>query len=189
MRRRAFLAAIAGTAAVACAPRAVPRAPEHTLQELPSQDVWAATARDILVDGLQALRAYDEYAAYRATLDPASSLRSRWELPWSPPAVATWRATTERTYGLRARASGLEGKVAYSVEDPALWRERRSAAEGAALVVDFVDALVAYRARVDHLSPGGDGSGALPLLTTAWERWNAAAAAWDVTRAERLEPA
>ena len=161
-------------------------APMRRDAEPPDMEVWTAEARAILSEGLEALRCFDAYAAYRFGNSTDTAPRSPADLPWDPPTSQSWTRATSAARELGGRAGGLLQAISGSVADSSTWRPRRAMAEAAEALVDFTDALAAYRARVDHLSPGGNGTGALDQLEAARQRWDAAAARWGVERAELI---
>jgi hypothetical protein len=137
----------------------------------------------MLADALATLRTFDTFAAYRASVTPASGLRTPSILAWDPPTGATWDAATHVSRGLHDRANQLFLAISAATVDPALWRTQRETADAAHDLIDLGDALQAYRDRIDWLPPG-DTSGALDLLDRAWARWDGAAMRWGMSRGE-----
>ncbi|MBV9598725.1 MAG: hypothetical protein JOZ87_17905 [Chloroflexi bacterium] len=184
--RRAFLQGFAlALAASACAPYSEPRAAPSATASTPQLDGWNAEARALLLDGLQTLRTFDVFAAYRVSSTASSGLRSAAELVWDPPTGTAWDAATHVARGLHGRADQLFQAVTTTQIDQSLWREQRAIADVAADIRGLGDALAAYRDRIDGLAPG-DSSGALSLLDRAWTQWEAAAAPMGLARAEQI---
>jgi hypothetical protein len=180
LHRRTILLGVLATATGACVHPRPRTEPTSAASSLPMAEAWNDEARAILGNALEVLRTFDTYAAYRISAAETSSLQSSWEFSWDPPSAAAWEAAAKDVQGLRERALHLHGGVVISAPDPALWRERRAFADATLLVVEMVDSLAGYRARVDRLPPYGDGSSALPVLQRAWELWSSAAGHWGV---------
>jgi hypothetical protein len=143
---------------------------------------WNQEARGILSDGLETLRAFDVFHAFRAS----ASAQSGTALAWDPPSSAAWNEASHVTRGLKGRAQQLFESVTTTRIDPSLWREQRKLADATHDLLDLGDALGAYRNRIDLLPPGDAGS-ALGLLDQAWAQWDSAAARWGIARAEPVE--
>jgi hypothetical protein len=187
LTRRGWLLGFGVLAVAGCvrpAQRAVP--PTQAPAPMPQQAAWTSTARSILTDALEALRVFDAFAAYRITSADASGIRSATELPWDPPTSAEWDEATRVATGTHGRAEQVLVAVGRSSYDPTGWRERRAFAEAVQDLLTLGDALAAYRARVDHLAPAGDGSSALGLLDEAWAHWDRSAERWGLSRAEPI---
>ena len=187
MRRRGFLIVALFGGVVACV-RPAPRAPdvEATPVTPPGADAWRKEAQAILSDGLQALQTLSVFAAYRISNASSSDLRSPVELPWDPPTSWDWDEATHDAQALHGRAEHLLQTISTAQVEAPSWRERRDRAEAAHGLIDMSNDIARYRDRIDHLSPGGDGSGALDLLDQAWMSWESSAAAWGVSRSELL---
>ena len=184
--RRAFLVSCVAATATACA-RTAPRPPAPTAVALPPDfAAWNQEARGILSDGLETLRAFDVFQAFRVSTAAQSSARLANELAWDPPTSAAWDEATHVTRGLRGRAQQLFESVTTTKIDQSLWREQRKVADATHDLFDLGDALGAYRNRVDVLPPG-DAGNALSLLDQAWAQWDSAAARWGIARAEPIE--
>jgi hypothetical protein len=184
--RRFFLLSCVAATATACA-RTTPRPPAPTAVALPPDFAgWNQEARGILSDGLETLRAFDVFQAFRVSTAAQSDARQANELVWDPPTSATWDEATHVTRGLHGRAQQLFESVATTKIDPSLWREQRRLADATHDLLDLGDALGAYRNRVDVLPPG-DAGNALSLLDRAWAQWDTAAARWAISRAESID--
>jgi hypothetical protein len=145
---------------------------------LPDRPRWEQQARGILQDTLETLRTFEIFAAFRIGMaNPA-------ELAWDPPTSAAWDEATHVARGLHGRAEQLLQQVSKSSVDASTWRQRRELAASTQALLELGDALLAYRTRIDHLAPAGDGSGAWDLLDTAWRRWEASASRLGFSRAE-----
>jgi hypothetical protein len=142
-------------------------------------DRWNQEAQGILSDGLQTLRTFDVFQAFRSSTAANSSA----QLAWDPPTGAAWDEATHVTRGLRGRAEQLFRAVTMAGLDQSVWREQRALADATHNLLDLGDALGAYRDRVDALPPG-DAAGGLELLDAAWSQWDAAAARWSISRSE-----
>jgi hypothetical protein len=181
--RRTFLVSCAALTGAACA-RAAPRPAAPTAVPLPPDfDRWNQEARGILSDGLETLRTFDVFQAFRASTTPQSGMRLGAELVWDPPTSADWDEASHVTRGLHGRAEQLFQSVTTTRIDASLWREQRQLADATHDLLDLGDRLGAYRNRVDVLPPG-DASNALGLLDQAWSQWDTAAARWAIGRSE-----
>jgi hypothetical protein len=184
--RRLFLLSCVAATATACA-RTAPRPPAPTAVALPPDfGGWNQEARGILSDGLETLRAFDVFQAFRVSTAAQSGARQANELAWDPPTSAAWDEATHVTRGLRGRAQQLFELVTTTRIDPSLWREQRKLADATHDLLDLGDALGAYRNRVDVLPPG-DADNALKLLDQAWAQWDSAAARWGIARAQPID--
>ncbi len=148
-------------------------------------DRWTQEAHSILSDVLQSLRTFDDFQAFRVSTAAESSTRLASELTWDAPTSAAWDEATHVSRGVHGRADQLFRMVTTARMDPNAWRTQRALADATHDLLDLSDALSAYRDRVDALPPG-DASGALPLLKTAWERWDSAATRWGISHAESI---
>jgi hypothetical protein len=183
--RRLFLISALAASAAACRP-AAPRPTAPTAGALPADfDYWNNEARGMLLDGLETLRAFDDFQAFRVSTATQSSMRQGAELAWDPPTSRAWDRATHITRGLHGRAEQLFKSVTATRIDPSLWREQRTVADAAHDLMDLGEALGAYRNRIDVLPPG-DASNALRLLDQTWTQWTITAARWGVTRAEAI---
>src|ERR1700737_1918606 len=172
--RRMFLISSVALTAAACT-RAAPRSPTPTAVALPADfDRWTQEAHGILSDGLETLRAFDVFQAFRVSTAAQSSARLGAELAWDPPTSAAWDEATHVTRGLHGRAEKLFESVTTTRIDPSLWREQRKLADATHDLLDLGEALDAYRKRIDVLPPG-NASGSLGLLDQAWSQWETAA--------------
>src|SRR5216683_302588 len=186
IRRRLFLISCVAATATASS-RTAPRPPAPTAVVLPAEFAgWNQEARGIISDGLETLRAFDVFQAFRVSTAAQSSMRLGAELAWDPPTSATWDEATHVTRGLHGRAEQLLQSVTTTKIDPSLWREQRKLADATHDLLDLGEALGAYRNRLDVLPPG-DAANALGLLDQAWARWDTAAAHWGIGRAEPIE--
>jgi hypothetical protein len=184
--RRLFLISCVAASATACS-RAAARPPAPTAVALsPDFAAWNQEARGILSDGLETLRAFDVFQAFRVSTAAQSGTRLPAELAWDPPTSAAWDEATHVTRGLHGRAAQLFESVTTSRIDPGLWREQRKLADATHDLLDLGEALGAYRNRIDVLPPG-DAANALGLLDQAWARWDTAAAQWGIGRAEPIQ--
>jgi hypothetical protein len=182
LSRRGFVLAMLAGGAVACVR---PNEREAPAQPPPASDDTTASAgqaTSALADTLAALRVCDIYAAYRLS----ASARGSSEPIWDPPTPAEWSSTQQQASALRQRADQLFQTIANARVDASVWREQRAQAAGAHALTEAVEALNAYLARADHFAPDGDGSGGLDLLKSAWSRWDSAAQAWAMDRAEHI---
>src|SRR5713226_9482465 len=178
--RREFLMCSAALTAAACA-RAAPRPQAPTAVDLPADfDRWNQEARGILSDGLETLRTFEVFQAFRVSIAAPSSIA------WDPPTSSTWDEATHVTRGLHGRADQLFQSVTTTHIDPSLWREQRKLADATHDLLDLGDAFGAYRNRIDVLPPG-DAANALGLLDQAWTQWDTAAARWGIGRAQPME--
>jgi hypothetical protein len=170
-------------AASACA-RPTPR-PESSIPDgsPPERDAWEQEARGILSDALETLRTFEVFVAYRIS---AASAADQTMFAADPPSSTAWAEATHVVRGLHGRAEQLFQRVAGSPVDATFWRQRREFAESTQGLLDLGQSLVAYRARIDYLGPGGDGSGAWDVLDRAWALWETSAARWGVRRVESL---
>jgi hypothetical protein len=179
-RRSLLLSAIAALSA-ACSRVSAARPPAATAV-LPAEfDRWNQEAQGILSDGLQTLRTFDDFQAFRFS----STGNTSAGLAWDPPTGAAWDEATHVSRGLHGRAEQLFRGVTTATLDSTVWREQRSLADATHNLLDLGDALGAYRDRVDTLPPG-DAAGGLELLEAAWAQWDAAAAGWSISRAEPI---
>ena len=64
---------------------------------------WNQEARGILSDGLETLRAFDVFQAFRVSTAAQSSMRLGSELAWDPPTSAAWDEATHVARGLHGR--------------------------------------------------------------------------------------
>src|SRR5438477_9564903 len=129
--RRLFLISGVAATATACS-RAAPRPPAPTVVPLPPDfGGWNQEARGILSDGLETLRAFDVFQAFRVSTATQSSARLGSELAWDPPTSAAWDEATHVTRGLHGRAQQLFDSVTTTRIDPSLWREQRKLADAA----------------------------------------------------------
>src|SRR5258707_1967187 len=184
--RRFFLLSCVAATATACA-RTTPRPPAPTAVALPPDFAgWNQEARGILSDGIETLRAFDVFQAFRVSTAAQSGARQANELVGDPTTSATWDEATHVTRGLRGRAQQLFESVTTTKIDPSLWREQRRLADATHDLLDLGDSLAAYRNRVDVLPPGDAGNG-LSLLDRAWAQWDTAAARWAISRAESID--
>src|SRR6266702_2575973 len=95
--RRFFLLSCAAATASACA-RTAPRPPAPTAMPLPADfGGWNQEARGILSDGLETLRAFDVFHAFRASV----AAQSGTALAWDPPSSAAWNEASHVTRGLK----------------------------------------------------------------------------------------
>jgi len=176
-RRSLLLSAIAALA-TACS-RVVATRPPAASAVLPAEfDRWNQEAQGILSDGLQTLRTFDDFQAFRAGNASAG-------LAWDPPTGAAWDEATHVARGLHGRAEQLFRVVTTATLDQTVWREQRSLADATHNLLDLGDALGAYRDRVDTLPPG-DAAGGLELLEAAWSQWDTAAAGFTISRSEPI---
>src|SRR5437588_12874581 len=105
--RRFFLLSCVAASAAACA-RIAPRPPVPTAVALPADFAsWNQEARGILSDGLETLRAFDVFQAFRVSTAAQSSMRLGSEMVWDPPTSAAWDEATHVTRGLHGRAQQL----------------------------------------------------------------------------------
>jgi len=176
-RRSLLLSAIAALSA-ACTRVAATRPPAATAVLPAGFDRWNQEAQGILSDGLQTLRTFDDFQAFRVGNASAG-------LVWDPPTGAAWDEATHVSRGLHGRAEQLFRGVSTATLDPPVWREQRSLADATHNLLDLGDALGAYRDRVDTLPPG-DAAGGLELLEAAWSQWDAAAVGWSISRSEPI---
>jgi hypothetical protein len=183
-RRRALLllAVSFGAACTRVEERAVP---PPTPAFTPELNGWRAEVQAMLTDGLQTLRTFDVFAAFRVSVTPDSGRRSANELVWDPPSGMEWDAAGHVAHSLRGRADQLMQAISNTQVDASIWREQRLLADVVHDVGRFGDALAAYRDRLDGLRPG-DASGALPLLDDAWAQWEQVAVRAGLTRAEAI---
>jgi hypothetical protein len=183
--RRVFLISSLALSAAACT-QAAPRPQAPAAVTLPAEfDKWDQEARGMLSDGLETLRVFDAYQAFRVSTAAQSSTPLGSELVWDPPTSAAWDEATHVTRGLHGRAENLFQSVATTHIDPNLWREQRKLAEATHDLLQLADRLGACRNRIDVLPPG-DAASALGLLDRAWTHWDIVAARWGVGRAEAI---
>ncbi len=186
IRRRLFLISCVAATASACS-RTAPRPPVPTAVALPAEFAgWNQEAHGIISDGLETLRAFDVFQAFRVSTATQSSMRLGAELAWDPPTSAAWDEATHVVRGLHGRAEQLFLSVTTTKIDPSLWREQRKLGDATHDLLDLGDALGAYRNRIDVVPPG-DAANALALLDQAWAQWDTAAARWGIGRAEAIE--
>lgn len=183
-RRRAllYLALSFGLACTRVTERAQPPPAPTSMPEL---DGWRAEVQAMLGDGLQTLRTFDVFAAYRISVTSDSGRRSANELVWDPPTGMGWDAASHEARSLRGRADQLMQAISNTQVDARIWREQRLLADVVHDVGRVGDALAAYRDRLDGLRPG-DASGALELLGEAWDKWEQIAGRIGVSRAEAV---
>lgn len=183
-RRRAllYLALSFGLACTRVTERAQPPPAPTSMPEL---DGWRAEVQAMLGDGLQTLRTFDVFAAYRISVTSDSGRRSANELVWDPPTGMEWDAASHIARSLRGRADQLMQAISNTQVDARIWREQRLLADVVHDVGRVGDALAAYRDRLDGLRPG-DASGALELLGEAWDKWEQIAGRIGVSRAEAV---
>jgi hypothetical protein len=184
-RRRLLLNAVMLAVASACA-----RVPERvagppTPDVTPDLDAWRGAAIAMLTDGLQTLRTFEVFSAYRVSITPNSDRRTASELVWDPPTGSDWDLATHVAHGLRGRSDQLFQAITTATVDASVWRDQRLLADVAHDVGGVGDALAAYRDRLDGLKPG-DAAGALSLLDDAWGRWEQTAARLGLGRAEPI---
>jgi hypothetical protein len=180
-RRRLLLSTLAMlTAGCSRVPTARPQVPSAVLPA--DFDRWHQEAQGILSDGLQTLRTFDDFQAFRFS----SAANASGGLTWDPPTGAAWDEATHVTRGLHGRAEQLFRAVTTATLDPTVWREQRALADATHNLLDLGDALGGYRDRVDVLPPG-DAAGGLELLDAAWSQWDAAAARWSISRWEPIQ--
>jgi hypothetical protein len=139
----------------------------------------------MLLDGLQTLRTFDVFVAFRVSTTASSGMRSAAELSWDPPTGAAWDDATHVAHGLHGRADQLFQAITSAKLDPSVWREQRQIADLAADIRLVGDGLATYRDRLDGLPPG-DTSGALSLLDRAWAQWEATAGRVGMSRSEAI---
>lgn len=184
--RRTLLISSAALAAAACT-RVAPRpAAPPVVTPPPDFERWNQEARGILSDGLQTLRVFDTFQAFRATTAAQSDIRLAAELAWDPPTSAAWDEATHVTRGLHGRAEQLFQSVTTTRIDVSLWREQRRLGDATQDLLELGDRLGAYRQRIDILPPG-DAADALGLLNEAWTQWDTAAARWGAARGEPID--
>jgi hypothetical protein len=138
----------------------------------------------VLSDGVEALRTFEMYAAFRVSTAAQSERRLATDLAWDPPTNADWDEATHVARGLKGRAEQLLIAVSSATLDAGLWREQRVVAAAANELIRLGEALLAYRERLSQLAPASDGTEAWDLLDRAWQRWDTSAAHWGVSRAE-----
>jgi hypothetical protein len=187
IRRRQFLV---GGLSLAVASAACARIPERaaappTPTATPELDAWRSEATSMLRDGLQTLRTFEVFAAYRVSITSSTDRRSASELVWDPPTASEWDAATHIARGLRVRAEQLFQAISVAQVDASIWREQRALADTTHAIGDVGDALAAYRDRLDGLRPG-DAAGALSLLDIAWAQWEQTAARLGLSRSEAI---
>ena len=188
LRRRQLLVASLSLVGVACGRVTQRVVPTLATSGPPELDSWRELIQVMLSEGLEALRAFDDFAAFRVANTPDSSLHLPSELAWDPPTGKEWDAATRIASGLHGRADQLFSSVTTASIDPSLWRTQRDLADITHSVADLGDALRAYRNRVDRVPPG-DASSALDLLDKAWAQWEATAARMGLSRSEAIERA
>ncbi len=146
---------------------------------------WQREGMAILSDGVETLRTFEDFHAFRTSTAAQSDRRLPSELTWDAPTSAAWDEATHVARGLHGRADQLFQAVTTATVDPSAWREQRAMADTVTRMLDFGDALLEYRNRVELLPPG-DASGALSLLDRAWGVWEDVAGRLGVSRAELL---
>src|SRR5260370_37185127 len=115
----------------ACSRVAAARPPVAT-GVLPAEfDRWNQEAQGILSDGLQTLRTFDDFQAFRASAG----------LAWDPPTGAAWDEATHVARGLHGRAEQLFRGVTTATLEPTVWREQRALADATHNLLDLGDAL------------------------------------------------
>src|SRR5258708_28288891 len=121
--RRLFLIG-SGALRAAASSRAGPRRPAPTAAALPPDfSVWNQEARGILSDGLETLRAFDVFQAFRVTAAAQSGTRLGAELAWDPPTSAAWDEATHLTRELHRRAEPWFESVTTPPLGPSLSRQ------------------------------------------------------------------
>jgi hypothetical protein len=186
MRRRTLLASILACAAAACA-RPVPRPARAALDEGgPEFERWNREATAILSDAHETLQTFEVFTAFRVAMAEQSERRSATELAWDPPSGAAWDEAIHVSKGMHGRTEQLFLAVSAAQLDPGRWRQQRDLADATHDLIELGDALGAYLTRVERLTPRSDGTEAWPLLDGAWQRWDANAARWGVSRAELI---
>ena len=186
MRRRTFLLAAPGLVAAACARPLPPRVVPTLAPVGPEFEPWQREARAVLSDALETLRTFEVYAAFRVSSANDSERRRDTDLAWDPPSNLAWIEATHVARGLHGRAEQLEQRVSTAQVDPSNWRQQRDLAAWTHDLVDLGDALNAYRDRIDGLQAGSDGTQLWNALDAAWQRWDASAVRFGVSRAEPL---
>ncbi len=185
-RRLFLIGSVTGTVALACT-RTAPRLSAPTAVALPAEfERWGQEAHGILSDGLETLRAFEVFHAFRVSTAAQASTRLGSELSWDPPTSAAWDEATHVTRGLHGRAEQLFQSVTTTRLDASLWRAQRELADATHDLLDLGERLGAYRNRIDVLPPG-DATNALGLLDQAWAQWDTAAARWGVGRGEPFD--
>jgi hypothetical protein len=184
-RRGLLLGALSLGMASACAriPERTPGPPTPTAT--PDLDAWRAEANALLSDGLQTLRTFEVFAAFRVSITPGSDRRSASELVWDPPSGAEWDAATHVAHSLRGRADQLFQAITTATVDPSIWRDQRTLADIIRDIGPVGDALAAYRDRLDRAQPG-DAGGGLGLLDDAWAMWDQTTTRLGLGRAEAI---
>jgi hypothetical protein len=184
-RRRVLLSVLASTVLTACSRISQPPARVPTPPASPLLEGWRTEAASALADGLQALRTFDVFAAYRASTTEGSDRRSPAELAWDPPSGADWDSATHTARALRGRADQLFQAITREQVAADLWREQRDLADITHDLSDVGDALAAYRDRVDRLQPR-DASAGVSLLDAAWAAWDQTASRLGLSRSEPI---
>ncbi|MDQ3809959.1 MAG: hypothetical protein M3336_06675 [Chloroflexota bacterium] len=181
-----MLLASLGVLMAACA-RIEPRPqPPPTPQPPAEWARWDREARAILSDALEALRTFEIYAAFRVSIATESDRRSANDLAWDPPSSAAWDEATHVARGLHGRAEQLFLQVSAAQLDGSHWRLKRELGEWTSDLLALGEALSAYRARLQVLPSGSDGSASWDLLDRAWARWDTSAAHWGLRRSESI---
>ncbi|HYW88626.1 MAG TPA: hypothetical protein VFB50_12700 [Chloroflexota bacterium] len=184
--RRRLLVGMVGVVAAACV-RPAARAPATaSTQQPPELTAWEREAKAILSDALETLRTFEVFTAFRVAAAGQSDRRAANELAWDPPGFRAWDEATHVARGLHGRSEQLLQSIATRQLDASQWREQRDWAQWAHDLLDVGDALDAFRMRVAYLPTGSDGTAAWEVLDRAWARFDAAAANWGVSRAERI---
>jgi hypothetical protein len=185
MHRRTLLVAVGSIVGAACARPAARREPPPPSTP-PEFERWNREARAILSDGLETLRTFEVYVAFRISNAEQSDRRTATDLAWDPPSGTAWDEATHVAHGLHGRAEQLFKLVSTAQLDPGVWRQQRELATWTNDLLDLGDALDAFRSRVDSLAPRGDAVASWDLLDRAWLRWDTSAARWGVSRSEPI---
>jgi len=183
VNRRTILLASLAAFASGCT-RLVPRSVPTAVPVGAEFEPWNREARAILSDGLETLRTFEAYAAFRVSTADQSERRAPTDLAWDPPSNADWTEATHVARGLHGRAEQLEQRVSTATVDPVTWRQQRDLAAWTHELVDLGDMLKAYRDRIDRLPVGSDATQLWSALDAVWQRWDTSAAHWGVSRAE-----
>jgi len=183
--RRHLLASSLVLLVAACREPAPDRPTPVPAPLVPEFSRWSREAMAIVSDGIETLRTFEDFHAFRVSTAAQSDRRLPSELVWDAPTSAAWEEATHVARGLHGRADQLFQAVTRATVDPSAWRQQRSMADTVHVMLDFGDTLLEYRNRVELLPPG-DASGALPLLDKAWAQWEDVAGRLGVSRAELL---
>ncbi len=177
MQRRRLLLGLFALAGTACVrPESRPELPPRPVQTL-ATDEWRAAARSIVLDARATFEVFEQYDVSRASVKGGEGAGQG---SVQPPAVADWQRALASVDDLGARVTRLQGAIDLSTPDPAVWRERRVAADAAELLVKMAAGLASYAGLVRHMDLQDNGAGAARVLDQAKLQWRAAAAAWDV---------